>query len=121
MQERTVPLPLSGAEVREALLDKIGSALDRDCFLHPAASYDYFLGKISIDLTLHDAGQEMPIKTEVIATRGTPVEGSETSKVEVLLEEQPPNQVRVETGQRVPTDTGKRILYSRKTAGKEAQ
>jgi hypothetical protein len=119
MADKTIPAPLSGEEVRTAILDKISAALERDCFLHPSASYDFFDGRLIMELRLHDAGREDVVKAAVSATSGeVPEEVPESHKIEMKLEPQPPNQVRVETGQGVPTSSGKKITYSRKVAEK---
>jgi hypothetical protein len=121
--ETTIPSPLSGAEIKTAILDKISQALDRDCYLHPASAYDFFSGTVTIDLSLSDMGTESKVRTGVLVQQGTvPVDltNATHSETTVKFEKEPPNQVRVESGQAVPTDTGKKISYSRQTKGKGA-
>lgn len=118
MAEKTLALPLSGAEVKQAILDRISQALDSDCFLHDASAYDYFYGTAEIRLTLHDAGREEDVNVGVVSRHGELSEPLTEGKAEIKFEQAPPNQVRVETGQPVPTDTGKKIKYSRKVAEK---
>jgi len=118
VSEKTIPAPLSGQEVKEALIDRISQALDKDCFLHPNAAYDFFTGKITLEVTLHDAGREDEIKMEQSVTAGETQPDAKKATVAIDLEKQPPNQVRVESGQPVPTDTGKKIKYARDKAAK---
>jgi len=118
MPEKTLPAPLSGEEVKAALLDRISQALDKDCFLHPNAAYDSFTGKITLEVTLHDTGREDQINMQESVTAGEPQADAKKATVLIDLEKQPPNQVRVESGQPVPTDTGKKIKYARDKAVK---
>jgi len=117
MPEQTIPLALSGAEIKTAVLDKISQALNRDCYLNDSAAYDYFTGTITIRLVCNDMGREDEVKADVTASHGQkPAEEPEAVTNEINIEKQPPNQVRIETGQPVPTATGKRIKYSRTAA-----
>jgi len=119
MPERTIPLQLSGEEVRLAILDKIDQALQKDCYMNPLGAFDFFSGKITIELRLNDMGREDVVKMNVSASQGTPpAEEPEAVKVEIKIDPQPPNAVRVETGQAVPTASGQRIKYARKLAEK---
>jgi hypothetical protein len=121
MPERTIPAPLSGLEVKAAILDRISAQLDRDCFLHPNASYDFFSGTWKGEIILHDAGRDDVMKIEGAVTYGPdPTELPAPVTSEVDFQKEPPNQTRVETGQPVPTDTGKKIRYARKTANVRA-
>lgn len=119
MTDPTVPLPLSGEEIKVAILDKVSQALDRDCFLHPASAYDFFEGKVSIRLVLHDLGREDIVNVVGGATAGTEVPEAGAHVTSIDIEKQPPNQVRVETGQGVPTQSGKKIKYARTVAEKK--
>ena len=114
MPKQTVPLPLSGAEIKTAILDKIKQTLDRDCYLNDTTAYDFFEGKITIQLRCNDIGREEVVKANVVASQGTqPAQEPEAITNQINIEKQPPNQVRIETGQPVPTATGKRIRYAR--------
>jgi|ERR1700687_1046343 len=117
--EKTIALPLSGEEIRLAILDKIGEALAKDCYLHPAAAYDFFSGKITIELRCNDMGREDVVKVNVKLAQGDPPpEEPEAVKVELKIDPEPPNQVRIETGQGVPTAAGNKIKYPRKAVEK---
>jgi hypothetical protein len=119
MAEQTIPLALSGAEVKAAILDKIKRCLDNDCFLHDAAAFDFFEGKITIQLRCNDMGREDEVKANIVASQGTkPAEEPEAITNQINIERQPPNAVRIETGQPVPTATGRRIKYARNTVMK---
>ena len=121
MSERTLALKLNGAEVRTALTDKMKSAgvseviveivdqaLKRDWSMNPATAYDWFDGTISVDgsavtvdLSLHDSGQDFPLKMTLVL-KGEAV-GVLQEPIEIPLGKAPPNAVRVETGQAVPS------------------
>ena len=117
--EKTVPLALSGSEIKTAILDKISNALNQDCYLHDASAYDWFDGKITVELRLSDLGRDEQLKVLAVASEGEkPAEEPENVKVEIKVDAEPPNQVRIETGQPVPTATGQRIKYARKAAEK---
>lgn len=118
MAEKSLPLPLSGTEVRLAIIDRIDAALSRDSFFHPHASYDFFTGHFSCEFRLHDAGMESVVKVTEKVSQGTDTGGGETTKHAIEFEQEPPNAVRVETGQPVPTDSGQRIKYARKVVEK---
>jgi len=102
MSEKVLNLPLSGAEVQEALLDRVEQALRRDCNLHPNNSYDVFSARITIDLKLHDMGTEYPVKIEAKLAMGEEVENMVSKTATAEMVEKPPNEVRVESGQGVP-------------------
>lgn len=114
MPEKTLALPLSGEEVRAAILKKIGEALVRDCRLSPNMAYDSFKYRVSVSLELHDTGRVEKVESTV---------GDSTKETDVVLEgePEPPNKVRVDTGQSVPVLTQnsegksdiKRIIYKK--------
>jgi hypothetical protein len=119
MADKTIPLPLSGSEVKAAILDKISQALDKDCYLHESAAYGWFEAHIKLEIRCDDLGREDVVKADLTATEGEkPEELPESVRVELQIDKAPPNQVRVETGQAVPTESGKRIKYGRKIAEK---
>ena len=116
--ERTVAAPLSGAEIKTALVDRFRQQLDKDCFFHRDAAYDSFTGKVSWDIALH-AVDTVTAHDHVEVNHGdASVDKDELMSGEVNLDPEPPNQVRVSTGQEVPTESGKKIKYSREMAGK---
>ena len=116
MAEKTIALPLSGDEIRLALLDMVDRALRNDCFLHPAASYDFFVGKITIDVRFNDMGREDAYKATETLKGGTEPPDSDGTTVSIDIEKKPPNQMRIETNQPVPTESGKKIKYARTAA-----
>lgn len=124
MPEKTLALPLSGEEVRCAVLKKVGDALMRDCHLSPNMAYDWFRAKVSVTLELHDIGRGVDVEVDVGEEQGEQPAGiGGTPSVEIEIEPAPPNQVRVDTGQPVPVlvqDEGgkseiKSIKYKRST------
>ncbi len=113
MPEKTIALALSGAEIKEALIEKFRQGLDRDCFFHRDAAYDTISGKVTWEIGLHAV--DSVTATGAASLNVGDGEVSETQKGEVDIEPQPPNEVRIESGQTVPTDSGKRIKYSKET------
>lgn len=105
MPEKTLNSALSGAEIVEALRDRILDKLRRDCYLNPNHAYDWFEANIQIKVKLHDTGEELETSHQVSFSSGTPKPDSEEVEVEVELEKRSPNEVRVETGQPVPVLT----------------
>jgi|SRR5208337_624396 len=120
MTEKTIPLPLSGEEIKVAICDKVRQVLDGDCFLNESTAYDWFDGKVTIELCCNDMGREERVKRTVTATSGDkPMDHPlNVNKVELDLKKAPPNAVRIETGQGVPTESGNRIKYARTVAEK---
>lgn len=105
-QETVQPRPLSGAEVKNALLYKVEHSLNRSGFLHDDNAYSSFKAEISIKLTLADFGREVRDNHIVSEAADTGLPGEpETVESNLVMEPAPPNQVRVETGQAVPVTT----------------
>lgn len=103
--EKTLNTALSGAEIVEALRDRILEKLKRDCYLNPNHAYDYFSASIHIKVHLHDTGQELETEHRIGFTTGQPQMDSEEVEVDLDIEKRSPNEVRVETGQPVPVLT----------------
>lgn len=124
-REQTLALPLSGAEVIESVLSKVRRMLQNDCYLSPMTAYEAVAGVIKIELRCRDVGRIAEINASVAIKEG-PVDeltdGDDRFLVEETIVEQPPNEVRVESEQPVPTLTegadGRReikgIKYARK-------
>lgn len=129
MAEQTMNNPLSGAEVVEAVLDRLRTELRKDCYLNPSSAYDWFSCKVSIELDMHDAGSLIKVDRAVTAENGDKpgeVESLQHVSGGFHIDPAPPNVVRVETGQPVPTltrdehgkDVVKGVRYGRKDAAK---
>lgn len=107
MGEKTLNLPLSGEEVLEALTQQIRSHLRRDCFLGPTTAYQFFEAKITLAVKLHDVGRIAEVNTEVVSKIGQPPENPdeflEQFDSEFEIPKAPPNEVREETEQPIPT------------------
>jgi hypothetical protein len=127
MPERVLSLPLSGLEVRKAILDKVSQALSRDCYLNDDTAYDYFSANVKISLSCHDVGRIAKVDIDQTASAGTAKENQflERAETEMNLESTSANETRVETGQPVPVATkdldGKEsirsVSYPRKAVG----
>lgn len=105
MNEATLALKLSGEEVRKALVDMIDQALAKDCFLNPNTAYDFMTGKITVEVSLHDSGIEIPLTVTKETMQGEEPDVADGVKIEIPVDRLPPNQTRVETGQPVPALT----------------
>lgn len=123
MAERTLNNPLSGTEVVEAVLDKVRAKLQTDCYLNPNSAYDWFSAEIEIHLDMHDAGSHIKGDYRVQLAEGVkPAETPQHVEADFHIDPAPPNEVRVETGQPVPTltkdeqgkDVIRNVRYSRK-------
>jgi hypothetical protein len=126
--EKALNLPLSGSEVREAVIDKISQFLAQDCFLSPNTAYDYFEAVITVHIKAHDVGRDVVVASPVIITAGTKPDPEDEflDQADAVLTMAPaaPNEVRVESGQPVPVSTTtkgkpdiKPVQYARKTKG----
>ncbi len=131
MSEVAVPEPLSGAEIIESILHKVREKLQRDCFLSPNSAYEFFTGKIHIELVAIDCGRPAEVIIDVTHETGSLPEGAagmEPEIVDVLIEKEPPNVVRRESGQGVPIQTEdssgrkevRRVTYKPKGEAKAA-
>jgi len=126
--EVSVPEPLSGTEVIEAIVYKVREQLRRDCFLSPNSAYEYFSGRIRIEIKAIDCGRQADVDTEVNVDLGKLTEDNidnvDASQSDENIDPDAPNVVRRETQQSVPvvtTDSSgkaetKRVNYQRQSA-----
>lgn len=129
--EVTIPEPLSGVEVKKAILFRVEEALSRDCYIRDVDAYATFRCKVRIELELHDSGRVIPTIEKTVETPAAvvpegenPDEYLERTEAEFDLEPEPPNKVRKETDQPVPVRVQKggktvteKIKYARKSLG----
>jgi len=103
-EEKPAPLPLSGDEVKEAILFRVQESLNKHCALMHDNAYTSFTADISIRLKLSDYGREVVDNHFVRAeeTSGLPDTSSRLVEANVTIQPAPPNQVRVESDQPVP-------------------
>lgn len=105
LNERTIAKPLSGGEIIEAIIVKVRDTLRRDCFLANHIAYDSY--SLTGSLRVQFQKTNTAIKETTVHVRGSGGEESdqpmEAAEVEVSDEPKPPNDVRVESGQGVPT------------------
>ena len=120
--------PLSGLEIRKAIADKVMNQLGRDCFLSDNLAYDYFSATVKVSLVAHDVGRAAPVDMEIKVSQGEPPSDDqflEQAEAEMQIDEAPPNEVRVETGQEVPvltkTADGKSAIRGVKYARKHGK
>ena len=102
--ERTLNKPLSGPEIIESIVADVRRTLQQDCFLAPHMAYPAYScsGELKIQF------QGTAVKSATAYIRGAAGEmdpGAETENitVPVEVEPKPPNEVRRESGQAVPT------------------
>ena len=120
MAEKQITLPLNGEEIQHAILYKLGESFERTCHLTAATAYTAFRAKITVQIMLDDYGREQQDNHTVEVAEGELSGESRTVTAEINIEKQPPNQVRVETGQDVPVMVSKdgkqeikRVKYQR--------
>lgn len=125
MAEQVINLPLSGEEIVIAVCDRLAQSLRRDCRLQTTKAYETFRAEVSVKIFANDIGSYSEIEADVTvgasADEVADVDGVEGG---FAMEEKPPNEVRVESGQGVPVLTLdeegrpdiKRIKYSRNRA-----
>src|SRR6267154_1287211 len=124
--EKLQPQPLSGREVKNALLYAVEHELNKSGHLHDDNAYTSFKAEISIKLTLSDFGREVKDNHEVMESVETGIEGTPAYVEEsnVIVQPAPPNQVRVDTQQPVPVTTvvdGKATTRNVKYAARKAK
>jgi hypothetical protein len=126
--EKVLTMPLSGEEVRKAILDKIGLSLSRDCFLSANLAYEFFEAHVTVSLKLRDVGRVESVEQDVKVSHGeNDDQFIEAAEAEFDIPAEDPTTVRVESGQEVPVLTRdtegrpeiKGIKYARKK-GKNA-
>lgn len=120
MPEEIVVRPLTGEEVQEAVLHKIRESMARSCNLLATNGYTSFRAEIEIHLTLSDYGREVPDNHKVIVQEPTKDaeyaevgEARKTYETTVTMEPKPPNQVLVESDQKVEvrtTEDGRQVI-----------
>jgi hypothetical protein len=103
--EKPLPLPLSGDEVRAGIMAKIEESLSKSCHLKFDNAYTKVKAKIRIELELDDYGRAVVDNHEVAVTQE--VEGLEPTdmrqaEANITMEPVPPNVFRTSTGQAVP-------------------
>jgi len=104
--EKPLPMPLSGQEVRDGIMAKIEQSLTSSCHLKFDNAYTSVKAEIQIRLTLDDYGREVKDNHNVEFEQEVPEllgDGEpRTTEANILVEPQPPNVFRVESGQSVP-------------------
>jgi hypothetical protein len=105
MPEQTLALPLSGAEIKEILINNFRIALDKDCYLNDTASYSWIRGSVSVKLEANDSGITA-ITREVPFEAGDPEAAGEKTgvRVDLTFVEEPPNVARVNNDLPVPVE-----------------
>jgi hypothetical protein len=105
---QTLAKPLSGVEVRKAILFDIERALSLDGTFQSHMAFDGFSFQASI-VVMIPSGVYDQIAREVSGSRGEVPPDSPATVVSASREIEPPNQTRISTDQPVPTlvDNGK--------------
>lgn len=124
--EKSIPLPLTGEEIQEAVIFKLRDCMQKNCHLHLGNAYTSAKIEVSVKMVLFDYGRE--VRNNEAATveldSGLPPESeSETVEASVTLESMPPNLLRQETDQAVPVATvvdGKKKIRHLKYAPRKA-
>lgn len=100
--EQTLNTGLNGEEIRIAVLDKVGLTLQRDCYLSKNFTYRGVKVNVVVEIQLEDVGGDKEVKREIIHSVGEVGPDAELIRAETGIENEPPNQTRIETGQPVP-------------------
>ena len=102
--EQTIPKPLSGTEVIEAIVHDLRRALLLDDRLAPHSSYDSFAFKANITVSLPPTAVQKEFTRELAGGAGKlPLPADSVATVEATREEGAPNAVRLDTDQPIPT------------------
>jgi len=117
--EQIMPLALSGAEIKKAVLDKFAAALNRDCHLNDNLAYgDGFSFEIHFKLRAQDLGREIEGKSDITGALKVEMSGEQKGLVpadpreyesldavdaKIEMNSTDPTTTRIETGQPVPT------------------
>lgn len=115
--EKSIPLPLTGEEIQEAVLVKLRECMQKNCHLSLGNAYTSARIEVTVKMTLFDFGREvrnnesaivevdsgLPNEGEQLASEGTVTFGEHS----IADPEKPMsvNEFRVETNQAVPVAT----------------
>lgn len=116
--EQILPLALSGAEIKAAILDKIKIALNKDCNLNDNLAYSGgFSFEVSITVRAQDFGREIENKTDVNGAMKVELQGDrevlvpadpreyealDAAEAHISMTATDPTAARIESGQEVP-------------------
>ena len=123
MSEQTIAQPLSGEEIVNAVLDKVKHVLQRNCDLNPVLAYESFEADIHVEIRMKDSGRQVTATLDTRVVSDEPLaEDAYLREAEAHIGEAPPNQVRLDSDQPIPTSftdaegkqTVKAVRYSRK-------
>jgi hypothetical protein len=117
--EQILPLALSGAEIKKAILDKVARALNRDCHLNDNIAYgDGFSFKIHIEVKAADLGRKIEGESDIEGAMKAEIQGEnqvlvpgdpheyeslDAAEANIEMTSSDPTTTRIETGQAVPT------------------
>jgi hypothetical protein len=129
--EQELPQPLDGEEIKNAIVYKVSDAirdvLDKRCALYGKA-YPKFKATVRIEFTLDDFGRIVQGAGDAEVSEGELTTGSEAEEILVDIPETPPNVLRRDTEQPVPTMVTKngvqreqKITYAPKKRGRPAK
>ncbi len=113
MSEVSIPEPLTGTEVIEAIAyranEMVREVLQRDCFLSANSAYEAFECKIMVKIKARDCGRFVEVDQDIVVGEGT-IQDTDVNVVQeetgAMFSEAPPNVVRAETEQPVPVMIG---------------
>jgi hypothetical protein len=116
--EKVIAAPLSGDEIRKAILDRIDTRLQKDGYLNPALAYLFYEMEGNLKVRCHDVGGISEINVPFNFVHGEPPAEVDEVVGKFLNPPLPPNTERVQTGQPVHTESGNKIKYGRDKAKK---
>lgn len=105
MDETTIPKPLSGPEIIDAICFKVRENLNKNCLLAPHSAYGAFSYDAKVTITFVNPTSHIKEALGFASgSGGEPQDVIETSTevIDMHADPQPPNQVRRDTEQGVP-------------------
>src|ERR1700752_4566100 len=95
--ERTLARPLSGSEIRTAVIHQIEAALARDCFLTGHLAYASFSFQAEIRVQFQHTGTSIKDTMVRANGQGGEVTDAEMESIDISVSDnpKPPNEVRV--------------------------
>ena len=107
MLEKTIAKPLSGLEVKEAILDRIRKQMNADCTLRDIEAYGAFSFYCTLTVNFQTLGATKATSIELTGIEGEvdPEIPEESETITATDVERPPNEVRRDSGQGIPVLT----------------
>ena len=107
MSEITIAQPLAGTEVIKRILHKVESMLKQDCYLNGYAAYESVEATSKVDIKMLDVGRMPEVHIEATERSENDLDPTRENfaieHAEETIGAAPPNQVRLDSEQPIPT------------------